>query len=470
MRAAFIFLLAVVVFAADPADRAKEMLAKMTVEEKITMVHGKTGAYAGNVPAITRLGIPCLHLEDGPQGVADGVRNATCWPSALTVVASWDTALMYKFAAGMAVEQRTKGTNVLLGPMVNIARVAMNGRNFESFGEDPHLASVMAVANVKGIQDQGVIACVKHIANNNQEVDRNEVSVTVDERTQHEIYYPAFQAAVDAGVGSVMCAYNKINGTYACENDQVLNKDLKKKLGFKGWVMSDWGATHSTVQAANAGLDQEMSGQDFFGEKLRTAIHAEQVPPARLDDMVLRMLYPMYDVGIFDRPETGNLSVDATSLEHNQLARDLAIAGSVLVKNKGAILPLSPATRKIAVIGKPAEEFPIFTGTGSGKVIPPYIVTPLEGIQKRLPRAEVIYATGIWEWEAERIAKNSDVAIVFVGVESGEGRDRKSLELGSRQDELVAKISAVQRPPSHNFFSLPPIIFFSLPIYSIVKK
>ncbi|KAJ4457843.1 putative Thermostable beta-glucosidase B [Paratrimastix pyriformis] len=246
------------------------------------MVHGTWGAYAGVVPANNRLGIPAIHLQDGPQGVGDNVEEVTCWPSALTVAASWDPEMMHAFASAMAVEQKTKGTNVLLGPMVNIARVPQAGRNFESMGEDPYFAAIMGAANIQGIQSQGILGCLKHWALNDQEQDRADIDVNVDERTAHELYFPAFEAAIKAGVGTVMCSYNKVNGTYVCENKALLTRELRDRMGFQGWVMSDWYATHSSTTAALAGLDQEMPGFGYFGTRLSDDIKngiVRQAPP-----------------------------------------------------------------------------------------------------------------------------------------------------------------------------------------------
>jgi len=333
-----------------PRQRAEKLLKQMSLNEKLAMVHGFDGPYVGNVNANTRLNIPQLTLEDGPQGVADGVKLVTCWPSALTVVASWDLDLNYAYGEAMAAEQRLKGTNIMLGPMINIARVPMGGRNFESYGEDPYLASQMVAVSVQGIQSQGILACAKHYVDNNQEHDRFTVSENVPERAQWEIYYPGFISAVNAGVGSIMCAYNKINNTYACENNQTLNADLKGKMGFQGFVMSDWGATHSTIAAANNGLDMQMPDDSFFGENLLLSIQNGSVPVSRLNDMVVRILTPLFAIGVIDNPPIGNLSVDVRSEDHNLLARKLSAAGTVLLKNENNILPIADSVTTIAVI------------------------------------------------------------------------------------------------------------------------
>lgn len=431
---------------ATPKERAQALLAQMTLDEKLAMVRGYSGPYVGNVQPNARLKIPTINLEDGPQGVADGVKLTTCWPSALTVVASWDTQLMYQWGVALGKEQRMKGTNVMLGPMINIARVPVGGRNFESFGEDPVLAATMVGPSVKGIQSQGVIACAKHYVDNNQEYHRTTVSENVDERTQHEIYMPAFKAAVDAGVGSFMCGYNKVNNVYACENNYTLNTVLKDMWGYEGWVMSDWGATHSTVLAANSGLDQQMPDASFFGANLKIAINNGQVPMSRLNDMVVRILTPMFAVGIFDKPQTGDLGVDSRSAEHSALARELASAGTVLAKNTGGALPLSAQVTEIAVLGDDGKNNPIFAGGGSGHVENSYIITPFDGIAARAGTSvNVTYAATNDLARAVQLAQAAEAAIVFVGTSSSEGSDRTSVTYDAAQTKLIQSVCAVQK-------------------------
>jgi beta-glucosidase len=440
-----LFLVQLVLSQGTPEERAKDLVKKMTLNEKISMVHGHSSPYAGHTTPIERIKVPSTYLEDGPQGVADGVKLVTCFPSALTIVASWDEDLMRQYGTALGKEQRLKGTNVMLGPMVNIARVAFGGRNFESFGEDPHLAAKLVVPYIQGVQSQGVIATVKHWVLNNQEFNRTSTSVNIDERTQFEIYYPPFKAAVDAGVGAVMCSYNRINSTYACENDDILNRDLKGRMGFKGWVMSDWGATHSTQQAANSGLDQQMPDETFFGEELKKAIDSGKVLASRLDDMVVRILTAMFAVGIFDTPQTGNITADVRSKEHADLARKLSEQSTVLLKNDKNILPLNADTVKsIAVIGIDGGDKTLVAGEGSGHVIPSYIVSPYNGIKSRAVKANVTYNDGSSLDQAARLAKSVNVAIVFVSTTSSEGFDRPSLNFYNDQDQLVKTIAMAQ--------------------------
>jgi beta-glucosidase len=297
---------------------------------------------------------------------------------------------------------------------------------------------------VQGVQSQGVMATVKHWALNNQEYMRGSVSAKIDERTQFELYYPPFKAAIDAGVGAVMCSYNKINGTYACENDAALNRDLKQRLGFKGLVMSDWGATHSTEQSANGGLDLEMPDNHYFGDALKKAVDQGTVSKQRLDEMVERIYTAMFSIGIFDHKQTGNITADAQSKEHAALARKLSAESTVLLKNDN-VLPLdSNRIKSIAIIGIDGHEKPIVAGGGSGSVVAPYIVTPLQGIKARVPSATVTYANGNDLVDAASKAKSAQVAIVFVSEFSSEGIDRTSLALNGTQDQLVKTVAMAQ--------------------------
>jgi beta-glucosidase len=390
---------------ASAHQQAAALVAKMSLDDCVHFTHGysRTASqnYVGDVPSLTVAGvtIPELNFEDGPQGVADGVTYVTAFPSALTVVASWDANSMYNFGAAMAQEQRTKGTNVLLGPMINLARIPWGGRNFESQGEDPELASQLVQHEIRGIQSlPGMSACHKHFVLNSQEYERTEVVEVADRRIMWELYYPAFAAATDAGSGVVMCSYNRVrvmngsvamtNDTYACENPVTL-ADLKDRLGFDGFVQSDWGATHSTVDAANNGLDQEMPDSEYLGDALLQAVLNGSVPESRVRDMATRILTTMYALGLMDNPPKGNLNNNATSPEHRFVARQLASNGTVLLKNEGKILPLNPqALTSVAVIG----DLTTVTGGGSGHVIPPYIVDSFTGVwnavNPRTPRPQ----------------------------------------------------------------------------------
>ncbi|HZT99124.1 MAG TPA: glycoside hydrolase family 3 C-terminal domain-containing protein, partial [Ktedonobacteraceae bacterium] len=379
-------------------QRADQLLAQMTLDEKVALMHGVAGsAYSSTIPANTRLGIPALNLTDGPAGVADGMMGETAFPAPVAGAASWNPALMQQYGAALGSEVLGKGGNVSLAPTVNILRIPQWGRSFESLGEDPYLTSRMAVADIEGIQSQGVIATIKHYAANDQEYRRGEVSAQVDERTLHEIYLPAFAAAVQHGVGAVMCSYNRINTVYACEQPYLLSQVLKQQWRFPGFVMSDWGATHSTVAAARAGLDMQMPAGTFYGEALKTAVLHGQISMTELNEHVFRILRTMFAAGLFDRPATGSPDNNVASPADAYFARQEAEQGMVLLKNASHLLPLSGRQlRSIALIGPAADSAPKIVGDGSAVVNPPYIVTPLAGITRRSGRKIAIhYAQGL---------------------------------------------------------------------------
>ena len=431
-----------------PAQRAKLLLAAMSLDEELALVRGTgEGTYVGQIPANTTLGIPALNLEDGPAGVADGMTGVTTFPAPITIAASWDTALAMSFGSAIGQEQVGKGTNVVLAPMMNMDRIPVGGRNFEGFGEDPTLASAMAAAVVRGIQGEGLVATAKHYIDNDQETNRMSVSSVIDDRTQHEIYLPPFVASVDAGVGAVMCSYNQVNGVYACENDATLGL-LKQGLGFQGWVMSDWDATHSTVAAAMAGLDMEMPDDTFFGAALTSAVASGQVPKARVDDMVTRILTSSFAAGLFDRAPTGSAAANVQTTAHTELARSAGAQGTVLLRNSGPLLPLSAATvHSIAVLGAAGSASPIFQGLGSSQVHASSVVTPLQGLTTRAGRAgapiAVSYAQGTTAPfdDGTTLAAAADVAVVVVGTTSSEGADRSSTSLPGTQDALVEAVA-----------------------------
>jgi beta-glucosidase len=430
----------------SPPERAALLLSAMTQDEKLAMVHGTgAGTYVGHVAAVARLGVPDLNLQDGPAGVGDNLTQVTSFAAPITLAATWDTDLAERFGAAMGAEQMAKGTNVLLGPMMNIDRVPVAGRNFEGFGEDPELAAQMAAAVVQGIQGQGVIATAKHYIDNEQETDRATLSSVIDAKTQHEIYLAPFRACVDAGVGAVMCSYNRVNGTYACENPDTLNGWLKGELGFTGWIMSDWSATHSTVASVQAGLDMEMPSSTYLGSELASAVLTGAVPASRLDDMVQRVLTSMFAMGLFDRPSSGSPTADARSDAHTQLAREVAAEGTVLLKNASGILPLDAmALGSIAVIGPAGDASAIFQGGGSAAVSGTTGVTPLQGITARAGTSvAVAYAAGSASpfADATALASQSDVAIVVVATTSSEGSDRATLSLPADEDALVSAVA-----------------------------
>eukprot|EP00756_Hemistasia_phaeocysticola_P003291 Hpha_TRINITY_DN12167_c0_g2::TRINITY_DN12167_c0_g2_i1::g.82093::m.82093/K05349/bglX; beta-glucosidase len=373
-----------------PESRAQKLVAQMTLEEKVSLLHGTKGSYVGQTEPISRLGVPGITMNDGPQGFRDNAHpgSTTSWPAALTVSATWDAGLLRSWGEAMGEEFAGKGSMVQLGPGVCLARVPRNGRNFEYLsGEDPFLGYTNVQPVVAGIQSKGVVANVKHWVDNNQETDRTTVSEAIDERTEFEMYYPPFEGAFKAGVGSLMCSYNKIcydcqpeqMGNWSCENWQTLKVDLKQRLGFKGWVMSDWGATHST--SIERGLDQEMPGGTYMGSPLTDMVKAGKISEDAVTESAERVLTPLFAVGQFDNPLNGSLDNNVTSSAHNQLARDISAAGTILLKNDG-VLPIPASAKTIAIIGTQAQA-PIVHGGGSGQVVPYYSVSPLEGIRSR---------------------------------------------------------------------------------------
>ncbi|MGZ4224212.1 MAG: beta-glucosidase [Solirubrobacteraceae bacterium] len=407
---------------------------------------------AGFVPGQPSLCIPDLVLNDAGQGVGDLETDTTAFPAAIAQSSSWDPSLQWRFGAALGWQAWHKGINVQLAPGIEIDRVPVNGRNFEYMSEDPYLAAQGAVAEVRGIRSNPVIATVKHYVANSQETNRMTVSSDVDQRTLEEIYTAPYEAAVKQGhAGSVMCSYNRINGTYACENRDTLTTILKRQFGFTGFVMSDWGGTHSTVEAANAGLDMEMDlkpGQ-YFTAPLKTAVQDGQVPMSRLDDMVTRIVRTMFAVGIFDHPAATEPAAAAANVQRPQdiaLARSLSEEGTVLLKNERQVLPLTGSGKRIAVIGPgagPAGAQQFYNGAGSGHIpesgAKPDVVTPLQGItQRALADGDLVtYADGSVPAAATLAAKAADVAIVFVGSEDSEGVDRSTLDLSSGNCSLV---------------------------------
>jgi beta-glucosidase len=369
------------------AERVEELVSAMTAEEKVTFVTGDLNFNYGfyNAP-LERLGIPALRMADGPAGVRinrgdvhDG--RATSLPAPIALAATWDPGLAHRYGAVIGAECLATDHNVSLGPAVDIARVPLAGRTFESFGEDPLLTSEMGVAVARGVQSHPVQACAKHFAVNNQEYQRATIDAVVDERSLMEIYLPPFEAVVhDGEVASVMAAFNRVNGIYACENAELLTTILRDQFGFHGWVMSDYGANHSTAASANAGLDQEQPAAGHWGEQLAAAVRDGQVEPEVLDAMVRHVLTPMVGLGQLERrPRIAPFPVRT----HHALARQVAEEGTVLLRNNG-LLPLdATALRSIAVIG-PDVDAATAQGGGSSLVKPTLPVGPREAIRRRL--------------------------------------------------------------------------------------
>lgn len=477
--------------AQDVERRVKELLARMTPAEKAAMLSG--AGWMESQPN-ARLGIPAIKMADGPMGVrnwrgSSAVTNAaatvpvtsTALPAGIAMASSWDPELVARGARVIAQEVKARGRDMILGPTVNINRVPLWGRNFEGYGEDPYLAARMGVAYIKAVQAEGVIPSVKHFAANNEEYERHRIDEKIDERTLNEIYFPAFKAAVqEAGVWAVMSAYNKLNGQWCAENPYLLTETLRKRWGFRGFVISDWGSTYSTDRTINAGMDLEMPGGEAMrvwsnkpetqrdgngagwltADKVMADVSSGRVTQATVDEAVDRILRVMFRAGLFDGARTGGGEVDTA--EQRQVARQAANESIVLLKNSGGVLPLSAEkTRKIAVIG-PNAAVARTGGGGSSLVRPKYAVTPLEGIREAAgPRADIVHALGVvmegedagktpreLREEAVDIARHSDAAIVIVGYApklEGEGFDRTSMDLPAGQDDLIEAIAGANR-------------------------
>lgn len=454
------------------------IIQKLTLEEKIAMLHAN-GLFSS--AGVKRLGIPDLMSADGPLGVREETLpgwkpanvttdSATFFPNGSALAATWNPDLAYRFGHDMGEEARARNKNIMLAPAFNITRTPLNGRTYEYYSEDPYLNSRLAVPFVKGIQSQNVAACIKHFAVNNQEVDRGRVNVEIDERALREIYLPAFKASVIEGnAWAIMSAYNKIRGEYCSENNYLLNTILKNEWNFKGFVMSDWGGTHSTVDAANKGLDVEMGSgerynQYFFADKLLDAVKEGTVSMKVIDDKVRRILRVMYQTSLSSNQPAGKINTP----EHSKTVYDIASESIVLLKNEKSLLPLNlSAIKSIAVIGDNATRTFHLGGFGAG-VKARYEVTPLAALQKRMGnKATINFAKGYsgdyrprggvrvnsetsqpdndMIEEAVDAAKKSDLAILFIGGNrdyESESRDRKDLSLPFGEQTLVDEVTA----------------------------
>ena len=373
--------------------RVRDLLGKMSLEEKIDQLSG-TGDNGFDTRENTRLGIPAFKMTDGPLGVR--WEKSTSFPCGVAIASSWDTNLISRFAVALAEETHAHGRNYLLGPCVNIHRFPAGGRNFESYGEDPWLTARLAVNYIKALQSHNVVASIKHFALNNQEWQRTEINVLADERAIREIYLPSFEAAVkEAGVYTIMSSYNKVNGWWCSENRTLLTDILKHDWGFKGLVVSDWVSTHSTVYAANNGLDLEMPTAVVFSmENLIKAVQEGKVSVETINDKVSRILRVKYIAGLFDQQIPQDTMV-LTGEAHKKLALEMAEESIVLLKNDRGLLPLDLKNlKKIALIGPNAAVARV-GGGGSSHVNPYYSISPLEGIRKLVgSSAEVIFAQG----------------------------------------------------------------------------
>ncbi|MGH3409249.1 MAG: beta-glucosidase family protein [Streptosporangiaceae bacterium] len=361
------------------------LLAQMTLGDKIAEVegHGTSEPYVFYEAAQPALCIPALGLEDGPNGVGDGLTGVTQLPAGVSLAATFDPGLARQYGQVVGSEEWGKGAAVNLGPTVNIDRDPRWGRSFESFTEDPFLNAALAVSEIDGVQSTGEMSQVKHYAVYNQETNRNTPAddVIIGNRALHEIYLPAFQQSVtQAHVASVMCSYSVINGNFACENKYLEKTTLKQRWHFPGFVTSDYGALHSTSGAAD-GTDMEQPFNTYFGTALQTDIQNGTVPVSVLNDMVSRILREMFRFNLFNSPPTGTTSSVVTTPAHQDVSTAVAEAGTVLLKNDGGTLPLSASNGgTIAVIGPSASASPTYGGGGSARVVPPFTVTPLQGL------------------------------------------------------------------------------------------
>jgi beta-glucosidase len=436
-------------------EKINELINQMKLEEKALLC---VGASSWTTAAIERLGIPSMFVADGPHGVRRVIGEgelaaksapATCFPTASCASATWDTDLIFRMGEAMAEEAHALGVDVLLGPGVNIKRTPLCGRNFEYYSEDPYLSGMMAISLINGIQSKGVGTSLKHYAANNQEYQRLSINAVIDQRTLREIYLRAFEMAVtQAKPWTVMCSYNKVNGTYGSEHHQLMVEILKDEWGFEGFVVSDWGAVHDRVKSLLGGLDLEMPGpQDRRVKAVIDAVESGECPVEVLDETVRRLLGIIFKAHAIE----GNEAFDEDA--HHQLAREIASEGIVLLKNDG-ILPLG-AQKKIAVIGNSAVE-PHYQGGGSSHINSIRVDIPLEELRSYALDSEIIYAQGYHNIdafdqglidEAVRVAEVADVALLFVALprsKESEGYDREDLDLTMQQVALIKAVAQVQ--------------------------
>lgn len=486
------FAMAVLASCAQPAlqdrllvnDKAiDEVIAKMTLDEKVMMFHSKTNMSSEGVPS---QGLPAIQYADGPFGIREeGVPNgfapagwvtdsATYFPTGSALAATWSKDLAYRYGTGMGKEARLRGKDVILGPAINIQRLPVGGRSYEYLSEDPFLAARLAASYVLGVQDMGTAACIKHFALNNQETNRGTVNVVVDERTMREIYLKPFEAAVvEGGAMVVMPAYNKVNGYYCSENEHLNNEILRGEWGFRGFTVSDWGGTHSTMGAAMHGLNVQMTGDRYLGPALIDSVKAGKVPMEVIDRKAKEILRVRFAIKGIPEGEHDLPGTIASQPESRMIAYEVAQKSIVLLKNDG-ILPIGKEVRKIAVIGRNAVAFTQSGGMGAG-VKAPYEVTPLQGIMNKAPEdTEIAYAAAYKDFkgifgrrgqnngdvaldinespdpellaEAVEAARNADIVIYLCGTNKSietEGSDRKDIDLPLSQNEILAQLAQV---------------------------
>ncbi len=384
------------------AKRVAQVMRRMTLSDEIDMVegHGTTNPYVFYMTGIPKLCIPSMGEEDGPVGVADGLTGVTALPSGVSLAATFDPGLAQQYGRVVGAEEAGKGASVNLGPTVNIDRDPRWGRSFEAYTEDPFLNANLATSEIEGVQSQRVMSQVKHFDAYNQETYRNTPSddVIVSDRTLHEIYMPAFQAAVEqAKAASAMCAYSTVNGHYSCQSRYLLTNVLKQEWDFPGFVTSDYGALHSTTGGAFAGTDQEQPFNTNYGQALKSDVQSGTVPHAVINTMVQRILTEMFRFNFIAKPPTGSTSATVTTPAHVAVSNEVAEAGTTLLKDSGHALPLSSSKAgRVAVIGPSASPSPTYAGGGSATVIPSTTVTPLQGLRAAAGAGtHIVYRQGL---------------------------------------------------------------------------
>lgn len=423
---------------------ARRIVEKMTLDEKIAQIHGiENEQHYRYIPPLPRLGIPALRITNGPAGVGPGDTGpqprATALPAPIALAATWNPALAHRYGELAASETKSFGYDLLESPDVNIVRVPQSGRAFETLGEDPYLTSRIAVAEIEGIQAQGVMANVKHYLANNQETNRLTINEIVEERALREIYMPAFEASVKEGhVASIMCAYPKVNGQFLCENKPLLRDVVEGEWRFDGFITSDFGAVHSTVSSAIAGLDLELPTGKYFSEDLKSAVKEGTLPVSTVDEMLVRRYRTMMRFGLFKKSP---IPKPIPVMENGAVARKISEESMVLLKNEDHLLPLDAEhLQSIALIGPGAVRVSS-GGGGSSHVIPFYTVEPVDGIQAHMwSQRKVLVLDGSDIDAAVAAAKSAEVAVVFVGDDEGEDHDH-SLSLGEKTDRLILAVA-----------------------------
>lgn len=470
--------------------KANTSLAKLSLQDKINIVTGvgwNKGPCVGNTPAISSIGYPQLCLQDSPLGIRYG-GDATAFTPGIQAASTWDIDLIRQRGEYLGAEAKGCGVHVLLGPVAGpLGKFAQGGRNWEGFSPDPYLTGIAMDQTIVGMQASGVQATAKHFILNEQELNRETMSGTVDDRSMHELYLWPFADAVHAGVASVMCSYNKINGTWACENDGTINKLLKDELGFKGYVMSDWNAQHTTVQTATSGMDMTMPGSDYnggtilWGPALTSAVNSGQVPQNRVDDMVRRILAAWYLVGQDSGYPSININASVQGT-HKDNVRAVARDGIVLLENTDNILPLKKPT-KLALVGSAAVVNPsganactdrgcntgaLGMGWGSGTADYPYFTAPYDALKTRASTdgTQLSLSSSDSTGSVASTVSGADAAIVVITSDSGEEYitvegnvgDRTNLDPWHSGNQLVQAVAAANNNTIVVVQSVGPII------------